>query len=251
MRTAIITGGSSGIGLAAAKSWNALGWQVLLVGRRADALQNAAAALPSPAPVSTFVADCTKPEELEKLAEFIRKKNFSPQALLHAAGSRFTGSWESTSSADWQNALEQNLSAAFYTVQALAPLLVATAKKEGQAAITLIASALGQKPTAHMLAYSVAKAGIIQLTKNLALELSGQKVRVNCVVPAAVDTPMLRGSADTEQFKKFLPTLAENHALGRIGQPEEIARAIQFLSDPQNSWITGSILTADGGFSLV
>jgi NAD(P)-dependent dehydrogenase (short-subunit alcohol dehydrogenase family) len=122
-------------------------------------------------------------------------------------------------------------------------------KKRGGGAIVHTGSmwalqAIGATPSS---AYSAANAGVHALVHNLALELAGDKIRINAVAPAVVETPLYSTFMTKEQVQKTLPTFNAFHPLGRIGQPGDVAEAILFLASDQSSWITGTILPVDGG----
>jgi NAD(P)-dependent dehydrogenase (short-subunit alcohol dehydrogenase family) len=144
--------------------------------------------------------------------------------------------------------LNANLRSIFLTAKAAYPLL-----KPAKGAIVNISSVHALATSNDIASYAASKGGILALTRAMALEFSHDGIRVNAVLPGAVDTPMLRDGLQRDQagegsVDQRLAALAERTALGRVGQPEEIGRAILFLADPtQSSFITGQALVVDGG----
>jgi NAD(P)-dependent dehydrogenase (short-subunit alcohol dehydrogenase family) len=122
-------------------------------------------------------------------------------------------------------------------------------KESGGGSIVNVSSFLAVRGAKGMpsSAYSAAKAGVLGLTKALAVELAPNKIRVNAVLPAVIRTPILNYLADREGVEKMIQQLKKVHPLGRVGEAEDVARAIVFLSRPENNWITGAELSIDGG----
>lgn len=242
--TIVVTGAGTGIGRATAVQCALAGAKrVVLVGRRADALAETAAEIKRGAKacdVLAHAADVTNPKARAALVKTLK----AVDGLVNNAGYFGDGSLEATTDEIWQTNLDVNLTAPFALTKALLPLL----KKSKAASVVNVSSTLAEKPIPNTSAYNASKAGLIQLSRSLALELGPKRIRVNAVLPAVVDTPMYRGRYPTKAaYEKSLPAIGKIHPIGRIGEPEDVARAILFLLTPASSWITGVSLPVDGG----
>jgi acetoacetyl-CoA reductase/3-oxoacyl-[acyl-carrier protein] reductase len=158
--------------------------------------------------------------------------------LIHAAGiSRDARFWKMTAE-DWNLVLATNLSSAFYLLHAAAPIM----RKSGPGAIVLISSINGERAKVGLAAYSASKAGMNSLARTAARELGGFGIRVNAVAPGWIDSPM------TRNLPEELTTRARDEsALGRLGEPDDVARAVVFLVSDMGRHITGQVLRVDGG----
>jgi NAD(P)-dependent dehydrogenase (short-subunit alcohol dehydrogenase family) len=242
----LITGAGTGIGRATAERFLKEGWSIVAVGRRTEPLEALHSAYPGR--VLAHACDLTKAADVERLSE--RLKHDCPEglsALINNAGAYERVSFLQTDDAHWERMFEANLFAPVRLTRALLPLLEKTA-----GAVINVSSTLGLRPVVATSAYAAAKAALVNWTQSLALEMAGQKVRVNCVCPGIVDTPIHPFHTQGPEAKlKTLDSLAPLQPLGRIGRPEEVAHAIWSLSAPGSEWMTGSILTVDGGIALV
>ncbi len=244
--TVVVTGAGTGIGRATAVHCAIAGAKrIVLVGRRPEMLAETGAeikkAAPScePVPVTCDVAKAADRDALVK-----KLATTGVDGLVNNAGIFSGGSLAHTTDEDWAANLEVNLTAPFALTRGLLPLLV----KSRNAAVVNVSSTLAVKPIPDTAAYNASKAGLIQLSRTLALELGPKKIRVNCVLPAVVDTPMYRGRySDDASYKAGVTEIGKFHPIGRIGEPSDVARAILFLLSPAASWITGVSLPVDGG----
>jgi NAD(P)-dependent dehydrogenase (short-subunit alcohol dehydrogenase family) len=140
--------------------------------------------------------------------------------------------------------MDVNVTAPF----ALTRELVGALAKSSNASVINVSSTLAVKPIPATAAYNASKAALIQLSRSLALELGPERIRVNCILPAIVETPMYGGRfSDPAAYQEGLVAAAKLHPLGRVGQPEDVAHAAVFLASPAASWITGVALPVDGG----
>lgn len=162
--------------------------------------------------------------------------------VVNCSGSLFLKSAHLTSKEQYQAVMDASLTTAFATVRAAGKVM----NKGGS--VVLISSAAAMEGLSNHEAIAAAKAGILGLTLSAAATYAGQNLRVNAVAPGLTETPMTAALTGNETSRKVSEAM---HALGRLGKPEDIARAIVFLLDPANSWITGQVLAVDGGLSRV
>jgi NAD(P)-dependent dehydrogenase (short-subunit alcohol dehydrogenase family) len=244
-RRALITGGASGIGAAIAERFAAEGAKVILFdlpGQQplAEALTARIAARGGEA---LFAAgDVRSRADLEAAVAVGRDRFGGLDAVAAAAGIAAGGPLLTVQPEDWNRVLEINLTGVLNTVQAAAPLLT----EAGNATVVTIASTAAKRPGAGV--YSVSKAAVWMLTRGLAEELAPKGVRVNAIGPGFIDTPMLDRSRELAG-DAWYDGLPAQIPLGRIGSPEEIAAVALFLSSAESSYLTGSILHPDGGWT--
>lgn len=243
-RVALITGASSGIGRATAWRFAEEGAAVALVGRDRAALEQTAAKGADVAAV--VVADLSKPEQCRRAVEEAVAFGGHLDVVVNAAGIIGSGDLASTTMEDWSAMLRINLDSVFVLMQAALPHLEAT-----RGNIVNVSSVTGTRSFPGVLAYCVSKAGVDQLTRCAALELSASGVRVNAVNPGVVVSDLhRRGGMQEAAYEAFLEHSRTTHPLGRVGQPGDIAAAIVYLASEQASWVTGVTLSLDGGRHL-
>jgi NAD(P)-dependent dehydrogenase (short-subunit alcohol dehydrogenase family) len=241
--TVLVSGGGSGIGRATALRFLSEGWQVVIIGRRMEPLQEFARQ--SPDRILPFVCDLTKSQDVDKLSTELRKRagfSESLKAIVNNAGIFERRSIRDTDDALWMRIFETNL---LGSVRLTRAFLAEIEKNQG--VIVNVSSTLGLRPVAQTSAYSALKAAMINWTQCLALEISPAGARANCVCPGIVDTPIHSFHSQSESEKLSLNSL---QPLGRLGRPEDVAHAIWSLSAPGSEWMTGSILNVDGGIYL-
>jgi NAD(P)-dependent dehydrogenase (short-subunit alcohol dehydrogenase family) len=245
-KVAIVTGGSSGIGKETAKRLVAEGASVVLSGRDEAKLHSAAKEMDAGIDqVRVLAGDIAKPATGAALVEQAERQFGGLDILVNNAGVFRPKPFIEVSEEEYDWFLDTILKGKFFLAQAAAKAM----KKRGGGAIVNTGAmwalqAIGATPSS---AYSAANAGVHALVHNLALELAGDKIRINAVAPAVVETPLYSTFLTKEQVQKTLPTFNAFHPLGRIGQPGDVAEAILFLASDQSSWITGTILPVDGG----
>lgn len=245
-KAALITGASSGIGAATAIEFSRNGYFVFLMGRDKERLQEVA--LKCRAGASLLSCDLTDTAALKKrLDEMLQAKIYSVEVLVNNAGIYAQHSTEDGSDELWLQQFEVNMLAPVRIIRHVLPYL----KRQGRGSIVNISSTLGLKPTATTAAYSATKAAMINWTQSLALELGSSNIRVNCVCPGIVDTPIHSfhrlAAAEKDQAIESMKSL---QPLGRIGSADEIAKAAYFLGSDLSSWTTGAVLSVDGGINL-
>lgn len=235
-KTAVVTGAARGIGLATTQLFLEQGWRVAMVDRDADELTRAAAALTGVHPIFADISDKAQVEMMrqETLAVFGRV-----DALINNAGVALFGRAEKTGFDGWREVMETNLDGIFLCIQALAPEL---AKTKG--AIVNIASISGLRASTLRVAYGTSKAAVIHLTKQFAVELGEQGIRVNCIAPGPVRTKLAMAVHAPEIIAAYYDAIP----LNRYGEAREIAEGIVFLASDKASFITGQTLAVDGGF---
>ncbi len=242
---ALITGGTRGIGLAIVETFAAVGAKVTLCSRKEQHVHSAELSI-SAGGASAYgvIADIGKPNDIARLAD-AAEAHFGPIDILvnNAATNRHFGPIEEASEHDWDRTLGVNLKGPFLLSQRIGKRMIA--RKSGS--IVNIASTAGLQAAARMGAYSVSKAGLIMLTKVLAREWGRFGVRVNCICPGLVQTDL---SEALWNDKKRSASILAMKALGRIGQPNEIAGAALYLASPASSFTTGAVLQVDGGMVI-
>jgi NAD(P)-dependent dehydrogenase (short-subunit alcohol dehydrogenase family) len=244
-KVVIVTGASSGIGLATAEAFAREGAQLVLVGRNQDGLDAALKSV-STDRAATCAVDITAPDAPERILETALTRFGGLDVLVNAAGVIATGTIENTSDDTWDAMMGVNLRAPFRLIRAAAPHL-----KERHGAVVNVSSVNGLRSFAGVLAYCVSKAGMDHLTRCAALELAPLGVRVNAVNPGVTVTNLHRRSGmDETQYAAFLNRSKETHPIGRPGEPEEIASLILYLASPRAAWMTGETIPIDGGRHL-
>ena len=239
---AVVTGSTKGIGLGIARAFIAEGARVVINARTAADCAAVAKALgPAAIPIP---ADLSVSDEVRRLArQSLAALDGRVDVLVNNAGQPRVAPSLELSEADYRYTLDLNLTAYFLLSQALAPGML----ERRHGAIIMIGSINGTLPFPQRLAYCVSKAGVNMLTKILAIEWAAAGVRVNCLAPGYVTSDLVQrlsaeGILDTR-------ALAGRTPMGRLGTPEEMGRAAVFLASDDASYVTGEVLTADGGWS--
>ena len=236
-KAVLITGGASGIGLAAARCLHSNGCHVY----SAD-IQPPPPTLAADSGIHFAQVCTTDADALQQLTEHIVRTHGRIDGLVASAGISLVGDLLDMNLQEWQNTLETNLTGTMLAARAVASHM----KAQGQGSIVTIASINGILGGIGNLGYCVTKGGVIQMTRVLAADLGRYGVRVNCISPGLIDTPMTASMDDANPMRPIFTGL---HLLGRAGQAPEVGRPIAFLLSDQASFITGCNLPVDGGYS--
>lgn len=244
---AIITGAGSGIGKSTAHHFSQLGWECWLLGREKVKLERTASSLSGAFKI--FAGDLASEDLIETFSETLTQlavESVQHMALVNNAAQYATTDFVNFDKNHWEVIFWKNLQLSLEMTSRF--LQVARKRREG--CIVNVTSTLGLRPVEHTSAYSAYKAALHSLTETLALENARYGIRVNSVAPGIVDTPIHSFHDDTQDVQGLRQSLAELHPLPRLGQPMDVARAIYFLCDPKNSWVTGESIKVDGGIHL-
>lgn len=243
-KTVVITGGTSGIGLATAERFSREGAHVYITGRRKDALDQAVEQIGGN--VTGVQADSGNLEDLDRLYAIIADAGHRIDVLFANAGGGGFAKLEEVTEEHFDATFDTNVKGTLFTVQKALPLLVdgASVILTGSTAATVGSEAFG--------VYGASKAAIRSFARTWANELRGRGIRVNAIAPGPITTPGLSGLApDEEQAAQLREMLAAGVPLGRMGQPEEVASLALFLATGESSFITGTEMYVDGGVNQI
>ncbi len=241
MKTALVTGSSRGIGRAVARELAHQGWAVgINYLHREDKAQELVEELTAAGcQAAAFQADVADGAAVASMVKELGE-TFSPvELVVNNAGVAGQSLFQDISDEMWNRYLAVNLGGARNTIKAALPHMIS----EKRGCIVNISSIWGQRGASCEVAYACTKAGIIALTRSLAMELAPSGIRVNCVAPGVINTDMVQVLG-----QETLDDLAKETPLGRLGTPEDIAYAVSFFASERAGFITGQVLTADGGF---
>jgi NAD(P)-dependent dehydrogenase (short-subunit alcohol dehydrogenase family) len=240
-----ITGAGSGIGKETAARFVAEGARVAINGRDLPKLERAARELdPTGQNVVISAGDIADPATGAALVNLAVSRFGRLDILVNNAGVFNPKPFLELNETEYDWYLDTILKGKFFTAQAAAKAMKDTGGAIVQTGSMWAIQAVGATPSA---AYSAANAGVHAMVRNLAIELAQFKIRINAVAPAVVETPVYNTFMSDQQVRETLPTFNAFHPLGRNGQPRDIAEAILFLASDQASWITGTVLSIDGG----
>jgi len=245
MKTAIVTGGAKGIGLAISQELVALGWNVVVTGRDVAAIDAAVAGLGSgPGKAIGRVMDVRERASIDSVISDTRSEFGSLDSLINCAGVIIRNESEVLSEADWETVINTDLSGVFRCSQAA----FADLEKAKGATIVNVGSIAGSVGIAGRAGYTAAKAGLEGLTRTLGLEWADRDIRVNAVAPGWTRTEMVAGGIKDGRLSEV--ALTSRIPQKRLAEPNEIAKVVLFLMSSDSSYITGQTITVDGGITI-
>jgi NAD(P)-dependent dehydrogenase (short-subunit alcohol dehydrogenase family) len=242
-KAALVTGGTRGIGMAIADALGEAGARLVISGRapRSESLEFLKA---KGYTVDFIAADMEDPDAPKRLVEEAVRLMGGLDILINNAGVASHGDSENVPQAEWRRVMTTNLDSVFWCCQAaLAPL-----RKAGGGVIVNVGSMSGvvSNIPQNQAAYNSSKAALHMMTKSLASEFAAENIRVNALAPGYIDTDMSRGGLENPEWS---PIWLQMTPMGRAGTPEEVAAAALFLASPASSYVTGSVLLIDGGYT--
>lgn len=244
-KVAIVTGAKSGIGLATAVRFANEGAKVILADVR-DSHQEASEIAKRGGEARFIQVDVSNATQVTALFEKTTELFGHLDILVNNAGIELAKKIIDTTEAEWERLMNINLKGVFLCSKAAIPLL----KRNGGGIIVNVASELGLVGGSEIAAYSASKGGVVQLTKSMAIDHAGDQIRVNCVAPGPVSTRLLETIIDTSSNpEEERRSIVEKTLLKRLARPEEIANVIAFLASDESSYMTGSIVAVDGGWT--
>jgi NAD(P)-dependent dehydrogenase (short-subunit alcohol dehydrogenase family) len=241
---ALVTGAASGIGRATTMELAQAGVILSIADRDAKGLADTAVrAGRAGAEVKTYELDVSDSFAVNATAKKIEEQTGSPDFLVNGAGAFFSGPIETLTDDVWQKCFSVNAFGPFYMCRALLPGMM----RRGQGVIVNISSLHAQNGQPNASLYAAAKGAVIGFTKSLAREKAAAGIRANMVAPGPIDTPFWRGAMVGNDAAAVIAQRVKSIPLGRLGQPEDIARVIVFLLSPASAYMTGQVVTVGGG----
>ena len=239
-KTAIITGGGSGIGQACAWAFYQEGANVVLFGRREDKLKETAQELGSRA--MTVSGDMTRSEDLDRLVQETLSKFHRIDILVNNAGLFKGAPLHEISDEQYDEMMNINMRAVFQLTRRVLPVMME--QKSGN--IIHISSILGIIAVPQVAVYNISKGALNQFSRSIAVEYGSYGIRSNAICPGLIETDM---TADLMKDEELMQEWSKGYPIGRFGKPEDVASACLFLASDESSFITGTVLPVDGGFT--
>jgi NAD(P)-dependent dehydrogenase (short-subunit alcohol dehydrogenase family) len=244
-KTAVVTGGSRGIGLMMARGLLQAGARVYISSRKADACDAAVTALASYGEVAAVPADLSSEAECLRLADAVGERSRLVHVLVNNAGATWGAPLEEFPAAAWDKVVDLNLKAPFYLTRAFLPLLEAAGTDDDPARVINVGSIDGlHVPSLPTYSYSASKAGLHHLTRVLARELGPRHITVNAVAPGPFESKMMAATLET-----YGDAIAEAAPLKRIGRPDDMAGVAIYLASRAGAYVTGAVIPVDGGIA--
>ena len=241
-KTALITGGGTGIGLACARLFAKEGARVAIFGRRQHRLDQAQKEIGSG--VLAVQGDITQKQDTERLVETAVKQLGKVDILINNAGTFAPSPLHETDDDLWDQTFNINMRGVFQLTRKVLPHMV----RQGSGSIIHISSILGMIAVPGTSAYNASKGALNQFSKSIAVEYGAQGIRSNAVCPGMIETEM---TEELRSDKALMQEFLKGYPLGRFGQPEEVAQACLFLASDESTYITGATLPIDGGYTAL
>ena len=247
-RTALVTGGATGLGRVCAEALLAAGARVLIASRKAEACEAAAAELSAIGPCEGFGGTVASEAGVAALATEARKRTDTLHILVNNAGANWGEPFETFPWKAWERVMGVNVTGLFSLTRDLAPMLVASASADWPSAVVNVGSVMGSATQSeHAYSYAASKAAVHHLTRILAAEFARRQVTINAIAPGPFPTNMTRFAVGDEAGAA---RGANAVPMGRLGRAEDIAGALLFLTGRGGAYTTGAILPVDGGYSV-
>jgi NAD(P)-dependent dehydrogenase (short-subunit alcohol dehydrogenase family) len=244
-KVALVTGGSSGIGIMIARGLVQAGARVYIASRKRDALEAVAKELSELGTCYVLPADLSSVEGARGLASELSQREKALHVLVNNAGANWNAPIDEYPEDGWDKVVDVNLKAVFFLTQSLLPMLRAGASDEDPARVINVASIDGlHVPGFETYAYAASKAGLIHLTRTLAKRLARERITVNAIAPGPFESKMMRVT-----IERFRDNIVSSNPLGRIGRPDDMAGVAIFLASRAGSYVTGATIPVDGGIS--
>ena len=244
-KVAVVTGGAMGIGGATATRLASAGAAVTILDSNEGAGTQTSEAIRQSGGTCDFVkCDVSQSAEVERAIDSVVARHGGIDILVSNAGVQHYGDVITTSESDWDRVININVKGCFLAAKFAVPHM----RKRAGAAIAVLGSVQSFTAIKNSVVYVTSKHAVLGLTRAMALDYAQDGIRVNCVCPGTIDTPMLQWAASlAPDPEAVIRTCDRMHALGRIGKPEEVANAVLYLVSPMSSFITGAALVVDGG----
>lgn len=247
-KSAIVTGGASGIGRATVERFLEEGARVAVIDLSADSCRTMAQELRAKGHEPLFITgDVSRYDDVKRMVTEAARWLGRVDVLFNNAGILVEGTVEQVSEEAWDRIMAINVKGVFLMCKEVVPMML----DQGGGAIVNNASCSGLVGDRNAIAYNASKGAVVLMTKCLALDYAQKGIRANCVCPGEIDTPMFRqeAKARNKPVEEYRKELSECHPIGRLGEPREVADAVLFLASDDASFITGAAFSVDGGYT--
>ena len=246
-KVTVVAGGASGIGRATALAAAREGSKVVIADISSESASNVVAEIRSGGgDCISVIGDASKLTFARQVAQTALQNYGGIHYLCNSVGIQTYGTVESTDEETWQRTFDVNLK----SVYTMSKYCIPEIRKNGKGAIVNISSVQGLRCQKNVSAYAASKGAVIAMTRSMALDYAPEKIRVNCICPGSIDTPMLRwGAGEHGPVEEVLKAWGDAHPIGRVGKPEEIASLVLFLFSDEAGFVLGQSFIADGGLT--
>lgn len=245
---AVVTGGASGIGRGIALEAGQAGAKVIVADLNEEMGQETVQMIKAAGGEALFIqVDVTNRQALDTF--IIQASAYAPvHYLANSVGLQTYGTVDTTTEADWDRTININLKGFFLATKVVLPVI----RENGGGSIVHISSIQGKRCQKNVLAYSTSKGAVIAMTRSMGIDHAAEGIYINCICPGSIDTPMLRyGAGEHGPAEEVIAEWGRNHPIGRVGQPEEVAKTALFLWSPASNFMVGQSLEVDGGLGSV